>query len=581
MVREYLNFFKRYLKVSQLKNKYFVFMLLIDIIYKTMQLLMVLFASWIIKYATLGNFDMTWMSLGLLFISYIIYTIFYYLSYIIYGRNMNYTFTTLQTILLHKVMGADDRFAKRVSKGKLLNSIVQDSIKIGDNCNEITEIITTTIQIIAVIIISTFYSIWFGIIMLVYAIIYIVFSDVMTKKYIHYYFKERYQTDKYTSLLSQFLSGLQEIKTFNMLDKLQIKLNVIQRNFSKAYLTKRKYVTHCSNDSLFIVYAFKILLLVMVLIMMIDGVTTVDILILIVGYHDSLTAYIDRLIKGFESIRSTDVSVQRINDILHFSDNSNISYGLINKDDIEGTIEFRNVSFCYNKIPILKSINFQIRPHTITAIVGPSGTGKTSIINLLLRLYKPNDGNILIDGLDIFEYSKEVYSSNVAVVNQKPFVFNMSIRKNLSLVDDNFNHQIEACKRVGIHDFISGLPNGYNTILREDAKNISGGQKQLISLARTLLTGSEILLFDEITSSLDTESSKQIVNVLKELKRDYTIIMITHKPDMMRKADRIIVINDGKIVGDGSHSDLIKENSHYQWLQARKSASKLGVFDSD
>ena len=151
----------------------------------------------------------------------------------------------------------------------------------------------------------------------------------------------------------------------------------------------------------------------------------------------------------------------------------------------------------------------------------------------------------------------------------------------LSLVDDNFNHQIEACKRVGIHDFISGLPNGYNTILREDAKNISGGQKQLISLARTLLTGSEILLFDEITSSLDTESSKQIVNVLKELKRDYTIIMITHKPDMMRKADRIIVINDGKIVGDGSHSDLIKENSHYQWLQARKSASKLGVFDSD
>lgn len=222
-----------------------------------------------------------------------------------------------------------------------------------------------------------------------------------------------------------------------------------------------------------------------------------------------------------------------------------------------------------------------IEANSLTAIVGQSGTGKTSIINLLLRLYKPTSGEILIDGVNIFEYSKEVYKTNVSVVNQKPFIFNMSIRKNLGFVDANINHQIEACKRVGIHDFIVSLPQGYNTILRENANNISGGQKQLISLARTLLSKSEILLFDEITSSLDPDTASHIDEILNDLKRDHTILMITHKPELMKKADRIIVLHEGKIVGDGRHKELLKNNEHYQWLQARKSASKLGVFDND
>ena len=157
----------------------------------------------------------------------------------------------------------------------------------------------------------------------------------------------------------------------------------------------------------------------------------------------------------------------------------------------------------------------------------------------------------------------------------------MSIRKNLDFVDTNINNQIEACKRVGIHDFIVSLPKGYNTILRENATNISGGQKQLISLARTLLSKSEILLFDEITASLDPDTSSNIDTILKDLKKDHTIIMITHKPELMKKADRIIVLNEGKIVGDGTHKQLLESNEYYRDMQTRKSASKLGVFNND
>ncbi|MEG2348697.1 MAG: ABC transporter ATP-binding protein, partial [Clostridia bacterium] len=150
---------------------------------------------------------------------------------------------------------------------------------------------------------------------------------------------------------------------------------------------------------------------------------------------------------------------------------------------------------------------------------------------------------------------------------QKPYIFDMSIRENLNLVDTNKNNQIESCKKAGIHDYIMNLKDGYNTKLVSDAENISTGQKQLISLARTLLSKSEVLLFDEVTSSLDLNTSKEIMNILKELKKNHTVLMITHKPELMKLADEIIVIDNGKLVGRGVHRDLIENNKYYQNLQ--------------
>lgn len=143
----------------------------------------------------------------------------------------------------------------------------------------------------------------------------------------------------------------------------------------------------------------------------------------------------------------------------------------------------------------------------------------------------------------------------------------MSIRANLSLIDSNKKRQEDACKRVGIHDFILSLPDGYNTVLKEDATNLSGGQKQLLSLARALLTTSEILLLDEVTSSLDPNSTNHIMRLLNDLKRDHTIIMITHDKDLMKKSDKILVLKNGKIEGMGSHEDLIINSEIYREFQ--------------
>jgi ATP-binding cassette subfamily B protein len=245
--------------------------------------------------------------------------------------------------------------------------------------------------------------------------------------------------------------------------------------------------------------------------------------------------------------------------MLEFGDNS--------QDDIKGAIKFVNVSFAYEKQDMLRDVSFSIKPQSFTTIVGKSGNGKSTIFRLLLRLYKVNKGTVLLDGVDIYDYSKEVYANNVSIVTQKPFIFDMSIRENLNLVDPNHENQVAACKRVGIHDYIMSLKDGYNTKLVHDGEDMSGGEKQLLAFARTLLSGAEVLLFDEVTATLDINTSKQVFKIMQDLKKDHTVLVITHNPELMRASDDILVVNKGKIVGKGSHTSLMRKNKYYQVLQ--------------
>ena len=493
---------------------------------------------------------------------------------------MNYCYDKMTKKVLNKLVSVDNNFTRYISKGRIMNSINSDIINIGDMNDEISELLMGIIQVIAVLIIVAYYNVYLSLILIVFSIIYIIISNKTDRKINYYHKKVQIQDDKYSNLLAQIASGLQEIKTFNMLPKLLIKLKNIQNRFSKYYGMKRNYYVIRDNDIKVINYVFRYLLYLCLIYLMVIGKADVSVLVLMISYHEYLITYINDFISSTSKIREVNTAVNRINDILDYN-SYNVKVGSLDTKDIYGMIEFKNVSLKIKNKEILHNINLKIDHNEIVAIVGEAGSGKTMLLNLILRLFEPTSGKILLDNTNILDFSNDTYSSLISIVNQKPFIFNMSIRKNLDFVDKNIEHQIEACKKAGIHDFIETLPDGYNTILRENGSNISGGQKQMISIARTILSKSEVILLDDITTSLDPDTAKLVPRLINELKKDHTIIMVTKKPDLMRKADRIVVLNNGTITTVGTHKQLIEKSEIYRMLQSRKSPSRIGVFDND
>lgn len=567
MMMRYYRICKKYFKL-QANNKKFLFALFLSAFLRsTIVLGFPIFASRIVEYATKGDFDNAFLNVLFLAINYLIYNIVYHWNYVAYRNNTNYVYTKLQENIVEKVVTYDENFTKKISKSYLVNTVANDTWQVCMFTDKMADAITQFISLVIALIILLTYNIYIGIIVLIFNLLYLCLLDKYQKKRDYYLFGQRKQQDKIVEMFAQTLDGTKEIKSFDMSDKLNNYLDVYKKDWRKQYFLKRKYwdINKCILPMLIMVA--KVIAYIIVIIGIAKGNMNVGMLVLVVGYIDRIESENTEFFERTNSICSSSVMVDRLYNVMNYDNKNILSFGNNITDNIIGDVSFENVSFTYENNLILNNVSFEIPSKSLTAIVGKSGSGKSTIFRLLLRLYKLDKGNIYIDGINIYEYSKQVYSSNVSIVTQKPFIFNMSIRENFNLVDSNRKHQIEACKKVGIHEFIMSLPKGYNTLLKEDATDISGGQKQLIALARTLLSKSEILLFDEVTASLDPNTTKHLMKVLKNLKKDHTVIMITHKPQLMKLADNILVIDHGKLVGNGKHNELIQNNKCYQILQ--------------
>ena len=566
MIR-YFKIYKKYLKLHANDKKLLFALFFSAFLRSTTVLGIPIFASKIVEYATIQDFNNAFLNVFYLSINYLIYNIVYHWNYVAYRNNSNYVYTKLQENVIESVVKYDENFTKKVSKSYLINTVANDTFEVCMFDDRMVDAVTHFISLIISLIILLNYNIYIGIIVLLFNILYLYLLDKGQKNRDYYLNGQRKQQDKIVEMFTQILDGNKEIKSFSMSDKLNDYLNSYKKEWRKQYFLKRKYwdINECILPILIIVA--KIISYIIVIFEILKGNMNVGMLILVVGYIDRIETENTEFFKRINKMSASSVRIDRLYNVMYYNNKNMLSFGNNITDDIFGNVSFENVSFTYENKLILNNISFDIHANSLTAIVGKSGSGKSTIFRLLLRLYKLDKGNIYIDGINIYEYSNKIYSSNVSITTQKPFIFNMSIKENLSLIDSNHEHQVEACKRVGIHNFIMSLPKGYNTILKEDAVDISGGQKQLIALARTLLSKSEILLFDEVTASLDPNTAKHVMNVLKNLKKDHTVIMITHKPKLMKMADNILVIDHGKIVGNGKHKELIKNNKYYKLLQ--------------
>jgi ABC-type multidrug transport system fused ATPase/permease subunit len=261
------------------------------------------------------------------------------------------------------------------------------------------------------------------------------------------------------------------------------------------------------------------------------------------------------------------VAVDRIFSI--FENDSIINEtGDIDETNFKGKIDFRNVRFSYiSNIEVLKGISFSVKPGETLAIVGPTGSGKTTIINLISRLYNLNSGQINIDDRSINEYKLNCLRSNIGVILQDVFLFADTIHNNVTLFDENISKDevINAAKELGIHEFIMSLPENYKFNVQERGNTLSAGQKQLIAFMRVLIKNPDILILDEATSSIDSYSEDLIKNATKKITKNKTSIIIAHRLATIEAASTIIYMEDGVILEAGNHYELIElENGRYR-----------------
>ena len=282
-----------------------------------------------------------------------------------------------------------------------------------------------------------------------------------------------------------------------------------------------------------------------------------------------------RLAQLWQDFHQARLSIDRLGDILNTIPEPNFNPGRAALPAIRGQIAFEHVTFRYRigSPEVLHDVSFSVQPGQVVGVVGSSGSGKSTIAKLIQRLYVPESGRVLVDGVDLAMVDLAWLRRQTGVVLQENVLFNTSIRENIALADPAMSMErvIEAAELAGAHDFILELPEGYDTIVGERGSSLSGGQRQRVAIARALITDPRILILDEATSALDYESERAIQQNMKRIAAGRTVFVVAHRLSTVRQADRIITIERGRIVEDGNHDDLIRSNGRYaklHYLQA-------------
>ena len=468
-----------------------------------------------------------------------------YFSMYMYQNFYQNNYITMYKKIVKNIYHFDEKYKNNISTGKMFNSLISDVINVGEMADNILTIILHSLECIVVIFYFLKTNIYLAIFVIVVNMIYMARSNYLNNMVIKYSKKQKNENDKLIGLINQTLLGLRDIQTLDFSASMNNKYDSIYKSWKKIYNKKKKYDRH--RRAILKCFLAIIITIVYFICMhlIINKQITIGVMLIIISYMESLFSSSENIMSASQSMREQNISVNRIKDILKYNDIKENKLEEIK--NTSGKIELKNVYFSYNDDKFLENLNFTIKPNKITAITGTNGVGKTTIINLILRLYYPLKGKILIDNIDINKIDKKSYLNQISILNQDTYLFNLSIRENFNMINNNIRKQEEICKLIGIDKFIKSLLKGYDTIIEENSHNISGGQKRLLALVRTLLKGSKILIFDEATSSLGKDKTQDFINALEKLKGNHTIILITHKKEILNIVDEIIEIEEGKV----------------------------------
>ena len=463
------------------------------------------------------------------------------------------------------------KYYDKSSVGILITRTVTDMERIADIFGQGLFMIISDILKMLIVAIVMIYMNWELSLIVFFSLPFILLATKIFQKYMKLAFDEvRNEVANLNSFVQERVTGMNVLQLFAR-EKIELeKFKKINERHKKAWLKTVWY------NSIFFPVAEIFSSLTLGLVVWYGGMNTVLDNTASIG---QLTAFImmipmlfrplNQIANKFNTLLMGMVAAERVFNILD-TDSLIQDRGTKNADTIQGKIKYENVNFSYNKREkIIEDFSLEINPGSKNAIVGATGSGKSTIIKLLNRFYELDSGSIYIDNINISDYSISSLRRNIAFVSQDVHLFSDTILNNITLQDNNisFLRVKDAAKDIKIDDFISSLPNGYNYNVKERGVGLSTGQRQLISFLRAYIKNPQILVLDEATSSIDTDSELLIQNAIEKITKNRTSIIIAHRLSTIMKADNIIVMDRGKIVETGTHEDLLKNiNGRYQKL---------------
>lgn len=501
-------------------------------------------------------------------IKFILYITTYFKAFL-FRRIYSATLNKLQIVVAKETLKLEIKEIDKASSGIFIDRLNKDTQDISTMFMEYAYWISNVLSNVGVLVAIFVLNKYLFIFCLAASLIIFLINKKRVNKQYEIQRKVKKIQEKKTGLTGELVRGIRDIKVLNANDTIlkqtsdkiveasneEIKMFRIRDGYS--YL---KLNTENISDLLFIVFGCFLYQ---------EGLLTIPVFVIVYNYQGTIKSLLKGVTQLLEYNKRFVISSDRIFEVIDDETYEKEKFGTKHLNKLNGNIKFEKVNFNYNETgQTIKNMSFEIKPNETVSFVGKSGAGKTTIFNLITKLYHITSGKILLDNIDINELDRESLRNNMSIITQNSYIFNFSIKDNLLLAKESatMDEIREACKMARIDDYIMSLPDQYDTMVGENGIILSGGQRQRIAIARALLMKTEIILFDEATSALDNETQTEIQKAIQNMKGEYTILIIAHRLSTVVDSDKIFVVDDGKIIASGTHKELLNNCKFYKNL---------------